>query len=446
MSRALLCLAIAFVACAPGPQGPQGAPGPEGARGATGPGFTQPPSISFVAPRSAIRGERVDVALSGFATAWSTPRVDFGPDVTVNSVSVASPTALLVNVTVTSAAALGARTISVTQDAQVASFRGFEVQDPVSLRLDGFPAQGSLVRVVITLRDARLTPSTADVQLTVPGAMGVGLVGAPTVDGRNVVASFGIDAQAMPGKRSLELRVRSSSGPVTVYTLPDALDVSMREATSTTLDMPLPLPLNTPFETALVAFAPAPIPAELFVTATSDVDGGRPLVAVLSPTGAYSPSTSFSATQFLDFSRLDAGVAYLAVQDGAGYGSTITLARVPPFAEAEPNGSAASANTITVPTRFTAQLDTDTDEDWYQFSGAGLAGQRLHVALRTDGGVDVGFEVRQDNTSLTGGVIDEDSRLEEGTVTLRNAQPVFVRVTPYTFTDPGPYRLELGFE
>lgn len=446
MTRALLCLLAVLTACAPGPQGPPGATGPEGARGATGPGFSQPPSISFVAPRSAIRGERLEVALSGFATAWSTARVDFGPDVTVNSVTVASPTALLVNVTVTPAAALGVRTISVTQDMQVASFRGFEVLDPVSLRVDGVPAQGSLVRAVVTMRDPRLTPTAADVQFTAPAGMGVSLVGAPTVEGRNVVASFGIDALAMPGKRTLELRLRSSSGPATVFTLQDALDVSMREATATTLDMPLALPLNTPYETGLIALGSGAAAGELLVSASSDVDGGRPLIAVLSPTGAYAPSTTFAPARFIDLAAADGGVAYLAVLDGSGMASTVTLTRAPPFTETEPNNTSSVANALTVPNRFTATLDTDSDEDWYQFPGVGLSGQRLHVALRTDGGVDVGFEVRQDNTSLTGGVIDDDSRLEEGTVTLSGAAPVFVRITPYLFTDPGPYKLELSFE
>jgi len=84
---------------------------------------TQPELLSVV-PTSGAQGLTTSpVNLTGDFTSWvnGTTTANFGAGITVNSVTVSSPTAAVANITVSPTATLGARTVSVTTGAQVVS-------------------------------------------------------------------------------------------------------------------------------------------------------------------------------------------------------------------------------------------------------------------------------------------------------------------------------------
>lgn len=138
------------------------------------------PALATITPHSGDQGTTVAVTIAGsdthFATAATT--VDFGADITVNTVTVNSPTALVAEITIAAAATPGIRRVTVT----TTSASG----DEVVSKADGFTVNGNTP----TPQIRTITPDNSD-----PGkalTVTVGAVNTNFVSGRTS-ADFGHD-------------------------------------------------------------------------------------------------------------------------------------------------------------------------------------------------------------------------------------------------------------
>ena len=128
-----------------------GCTGAAGPAGKEGPPGTGTPSVSAVTPPSAFLSRTVDLTIAGSGTSWSSATtVAFAdPGVMVNKVTVASPTGLLVNVTIGANATVGATDVTVTDGATKDVYAGaFQIEAPLQVTVTpaaGVP-QGGLAR------------------------------------------------------------------------------------------------------------------------------------------------------------------------------------------------------------------------------------------------------------------------------------------------------------
>src|SRR5262245_27218158 len=90
-------------------------------------------SVSGVFPSSGFSGRVVRVEISGDTTEWgSNTTLDFGADVTVGTVTVASPTSLFADVTIAPTAALGPRDVNVKTGSKTLTLKSsFKVDAPI---------------------------------------------------------------------------------------------------------------------------------------------------------------------------------------------------------------------------------------------------------------------------------------------------------------------------
>ncbi|HSK20246.1 MAG TPA: Ig-like domain-containing protein [Longimicrobiales bacterium] len=117
------------------------------------------PAIASASPGSGQRRDNLDVTLGGSGFVPNLTTVSFGPDVTINSVQVNSPTSLTANIRIGGAATLGARDVSVANPAPGGGTAvlagGFTVlqENPapgVTLALPDFAAAGVTTNVLLT--------------------------------------------------------------------------------------------------------------------------------------------------------------------------------------------------------------------------------------------------------------------------------------------------------
>ena len=123
-------------------------------------------------------------------------------NVVVNKVTAASPTGLLINVTIGAGAALAATDVTVKDGASLEVYKGaFEIRAPLAVTIDqagGIP-QGGFANLHAQVLDAPtpLDPSTADVTF---GALDVIEATAPTVSDFALDTLIGADVLATAGR------------------------------------------------------------------------------------------------------------------------------------------------------------------------------------------------------------------------------------------------------
>lgn len=119
------------------------------------------PTIIDVSPSIGLPGQSMDVTISGGATNFvnGTSSADFGDGITINSLSVSSPTQAVANITIASDAVIGLRDVSVITDAEFASesvegpFRVASAEAAIPLVTGAQPSQvftGDTVDLTIT--------------------------------------------------------------------------------------------------------------------------------------------------------------------------------------------------------------------------------------------------------------------------------------------------------
>ncbi len=166
-----VALGIGSVAGCKGPAGAAGepgvgTPGDEGEKGAQGLPIESEGSISVVTPLQVFLDRVKQVSISGVATAWTDDTVvDFGEDIEVLDITVASPTSLTATIRVPQDAAMGGRPIVVREDGRETIFGGnvFEVLSPLRITFFGGaePEQGSVTGMFVEMLDLT-TPFSGD--------------------------------------------------------------------------------------------------------------------------------------------------------------------------------------------------------------------------------------------------------------------------------------------
>ena len=115
------------------------------------------PTITTIAPASGIRGQTLDVLVTGTGFISGTSALTLGSDVTVNSFTVTSLTQITANISIASTAAAGGRDVTVTNGPPVGGSGllagGFTVNNPAPTVSNISPAsanRGSIVNVTVT--------------------------------------------------------------------------------------------------------------------------------------------------------------------------------------------------------------------------------------------------------------------------------------------------------
>lgn len=377
------------------------------------------PSVSAVFPESGFLGRDVRVEIVGDATKFKDgASVDFGDGVTVNKVSLGSPTSLFADITITGTATAGLHDVTVTSGGSKALVlsQAFEIKPAITMTIDGNKAQGSVAFVTIKNHDLEnLFDTTNDgnpfgatfTNISVMAGTGV------TFNVSNVTP-FEIDA-------TMTVDIDGASGPLSVIsgvgqdavTTPLGEDLKIDARTPTTLAANTPTQgmVVNPYDTQLFEFTPGNAPALNRIAAIVPPNSGfTPQIALLPESGKFADLITFSAS--INDLQTVTGKYYLVILDNsgaAGYSYTLrasSLSGLNRATETASNDTVATAQAITLPAWLDgASLPAVTDKDFLKFTAtAAMVGKKVHVITlpgdpRTDTLVDV-MTGTNGNTSL----------------------------------------------
>ena len=425
---------LAFAAGCSGSDGADGKNGTNGAPGDTGPAgdpgtpgqnATSSPSVSAVTPYRVFLDRTKTITISGFGTEWTTddtPTVSFGDNITVDSVTVASPTALVVNISVDSDATVGARDVTVTAGSDSLTYAtGFMVESPLTLNLSGTAAQGSIIVADAMNRDVENPFDTTHVgdglfsdivytNVQVSALAGIaGQVGTVDVFGVGLVLFADVDAAA--GAKDLEI-ISGPDGNQTRFPYPAAFDLEARTAEAMTVGTPATGNIADMFGSALYQLDGSTASAQ-YVTleASSGESDSQPAFILLPASGHFADMIGFSAATHM-FTEPTGSTFYVVYWDNTGafgydYELATTAMDVTLGTDAEPNNAIAQAIEATaMPFALSgATLPSDTDEDWIKYEAtAADVGKAFHiVTMAGDPGCDtVVAAYGTDGTTLLG--------------------------------------------
>jgi hypothetical protein len=435
-------------ACGGGSQGPAGQTGPAGSNGVDGvngeagpPGSSTPanPSVSGVTPPQAFLARTVDVSISGYGTSWSSATtVDFGTGVKVNKITVASPTALVVNITTATTATTGARDVTVTDGTNKETFKGaFQLLAPISWAFQGTVAQGSLVLATATVLDTTTPLDTTQVpdpsnpfggtipgNLALTGPAGVSVSPISATDFGAVFELF-IDVPATAGMFDLGLL----SGPAGAMTdvdfpAPKALNLAARTATALTSGTPVMGTTATTYATSLYSFTPASAALSILdFTVSTTSKTATPALIVLPSDGKWADEVTSGqvSTVPATFSLLTtATTPYYGVtfdNSGATGPFSVGATAVAPGATAATNATdgtkATAVNASKLPFVLTGgDLSKGTGTDWVKVTTT-TAGSTIRVQTVGDPLTDVAVTVyASDGATIVGTPADTGTNLD----------------------------------
>ena len=429
------------------------------------------PNISGVFPTSGFLGRKVRVEVSGDVSAWSNKAtVNFGEGVTVDSVSVASPSALFAEITIANTAAPGLRDVTVSDGShRLVLKQSFELESAIDVKFQGVVAQGSIARFTITNKDFFApfdSTSTGDgfytafefPNIAIAAGTGVRLsTGSVTPFTISGTAFFDVDAAAGPLVVKSGPIVDATAGPfvvdngqndeVIVSSLGANLEVQARSATPLADGIAATGTIGSPFETQLYEFTPSASPSVAdFVAASSD-PRAQTTFALLPTSGKWGDLIAFdvAGSAIAETSASKFFVVYWdnAGGDGYTYALTANSATLTGQDETEPNNSAATAKAATFGSLITTStLINGADEDWYSIPvAAGDIGKKVRVVTGgadpfTDTIVEVFHDTDAAGNSL-GGESDDATYHENHTSTKipANTTKVLVKVSASSFFD-----------
>jgi hypothetical protein len=452
-------LGVVVLGCT-GSQGPQGNPGADGVNGKDGSGS---PSVSAVTPAYAFLGRTVDVTIAGSGTSWSgSTQVAFAdPKVKVNKVTAASATGLLVNVTVDSAATVGATDVTVTDGNDVEAYKSaFEIKAPLAVTTDqqGTVPQGGFANVharlldVTTPFDAATTHVTLSVADVVPA-------------GTPATTDFGIDllvgADVLANPQSVDLVVSSGANA-------DAVASTARAAFSVAARAPIVLTpskggsgtISTTSDSALYQFTPAAATTRFVQFKVASPDGGGVACMVVPKSGKLADALGFFGVRFgKGMNTTDA--AYLIATHGGSpfatpppYGFSLAVVESPCTAVAETTSvhdAFAKAQAVTAPALVQGGLGGSSAgaPDWYEItvSGSPTAPKKIHAASGGDGVSDVSIELFDtDGTTSLGADAGDDYHKDVVSSDISKAGTYFVKISPSSNFNPAHSTYDLFVE
>jgi hypothetical protein len=418
--------------------------------------------LSAVVPGSVFLARAVDVTLSGAGTAWTEAvKVDFGAKITVKSLTVASPTALVAHVVVGADAAVGPRDIVVRDGAEELVYKGaFSVEPPVKLSVAGEAAQGSIFAAHARGLDfATPFDTTQGGSLFSPTYPNLSVTASPGVSATvSSVSEYAVDYQvfvdvdAAAGPVAAEI----SSGPeadVTEFPLPAAYTIAPRAPTPLAPGATTKFTVASPGDSALLRYTPSDAQLRIVDVAEVTADlSATPAGYFLPASGKFADCFAIaSGTTFASSSAHPFYAVYTDYYAHAGYSVDVKVTETVAKggAEIEPNDSknlALSNGALTPPwVTQAATLKDASDEDWYAVNvdaahvGMAIRAQTSGPDPRTDTVVDI-FELSGNMLIPLGpmGSPSEDSGyLDELTsVPTPTVGTYFVKVSASPYFDP----------
>lgn len=428
--------------------------------------------VSGVFPSEAFIGRQVRVEISGDQSTWSNgATVNFGDGITVDQVSVASPSALFADITIAPTAAAGLHDVTVTDGGETLTLaQSFELVPPVAVKVEGTLAQGSVAFLTINNLDFlnQFDPTTdADGNF-----VNTSLVGPPGTSFQvSSVDAFSISAAML-------IDVDASSGPVTVTSGADTqvsspggdMTIAPRTAMPITAGTAATGTATDAFGTQLFEFTPGAGPALVTAVALADEPNANAQLVILGASGKWADGFQlFPLTGFFG-DVLRQGFAsvqqtpekfYAIYFDNSGLSGytfsmladSVTLTPANEVATAHANN--ATAQQVAAPALVNnATLASDTEVDVYKVPvAAGDIGKSVHVVTTGAGSTaDVVVEVfgGAAGTTSLGGPSDDALVDEDFTSTAIPAATtnVFVKVTPSSFFDAtlNAYLVSITFE
>ncbi|MEO0081634.1 MAG: hypothetical protein ABIL25_04990, partial [candidate division WOR-3 bacterium] len=200
------------------------------------------PALTSIAPTSGERWWTGDVVFNGDYFLDGVSSVDFGADITVNSLTVNNRNRMTANITIDPAATTGARDVSVTNSGPGGGTAiltdGFEVRNPAPTLTSIDPTsgdQGWTGDIVFT--GTKYLADASSVAFDPPDNI---TINSTTVDNENqITANITIDPAAVPGARDVSV---TNSGPGGgTATLTDAFTVKLpvfNDVGATAIDVP----------------------------------------------------------------------------------------------------------------------------------------------------------------------------------------------------------------
>ncbi len=386
--------------------------GDKGADGAKGADGNTSPSVSAISPTTAFASRTIDVSISGNETTWATAATaDFGANIKVNKLTVASPTSLLANITIDGAAKLGARDVTVTDDAgKTQVWKGaFNVKSPVEVTINpstGIP-QGGFGSIHVKLVDTSVPFDAANTTVTLKGRNDV-IAGSPQAS--DFALDFGVQADVLAVAGDIDVIITNGADSKTAVVTPltKAFKVSARSATK--LAGSVSGTIETETDTALYSYAPADANAR-FIQFNLLESADSVSASILPKSGSYaSPIGGFGGVWGRTTKSTD--LVYIVVADsqslfGAGpvpASFKLGVLDVPVTPIAEPAESMVTNNDkfdvataiATFPALYTGTLGyTGTtglkDLDFYKVTIAGASAgtpKTIHMATGGDGQTD----------------------------------------------------------
>jgi hypothetical protein len=413
-------------ACGSGSQGPAGPAGPAGSTGSNGtdgangeagppgPAATANPSVSGVEPPRSFLARNAEVTISGYGTSWSsTTTVDFGAGITVNKITVASPTALVAQITTSNTAATGPRDVTVHDGSTMEVFKGaFQVLSPIAVTTVDSLAQGGIAVLTFQVLDVSTPLDTTSVTdpltgqvsypnlaLSLPANSGVSLGGFSSVSDFSASVSMAFDVNATAGVADMDLLsgpppAMTADGGVGVpagdvdFPMPKSLNVVARTATALTSGTAAAGNIMNPYDSALYSFTPASASlAILDFAAASTAMAPTPGFYLLPSSGTFAASLSVYGSTAAQTVVSTATTPFYAVywdNSGAVGPYTMTATSVAPAATAAASAADAVSTAAIVASALPFVLTggdlTTQTQDWVKITLTAAATLHLQTA------------------------------------------------------------------
>ncbi|MBV8756085.1 MAG: hypothetical protein JO257_02345 [Deltaproteobacteria bacterium] len=424
------------------------------------------PTASGVFPAEGFTGRTLRVEISGDATTWKDgATVDFGTGVTVNAVTVASPTDLFADITIDPAAAEGKNDVTVNNGGKKYTLtKAFELVSPTPISWSGDVAQGGVPFFTIENLDfSHQFDTTSDPNT---GAFtNTTIMGPPGTD----VVLTSVTPFEIQGQVFIDVNAPAGTTPLTLMSgKPGAVATSQAGTIDIKARSPMPFTgsatVSLAEEGSSQLFSYSATGATLIhYTLSGNAASSSPVSEVLASGGTWTTTDELGASPVL---LENGGMGYILVENFGTSADTVTmsggvdaLTSAPEGADAT-NGSANGTTVLnagTLPFRQTGgMLSSANDVDFVKFTApTGSTGKHLHVTsnLGSDANtnsvveVDTGnlgatvFEAAHDddsNCSLFGCTNLGEDFVTSGTVTAGSTYWIKVSASPGNGFDP-PY-------
>jgi hypothetical protein len=418
--------------------------------------------VSAVTPAFAYLSRTVDLTIAGNGTNWSSATtVAFAdPKITVNKVTAASPTGLLVNVTIGADTTVAATDVTVTDGGSMETYKGaFEIKEPLKVTITpaaGVP-QGGFASVHVQMLDVTTPFDSANLMVSL-NATDVGVGSTPTASGdygmdflvaADVMASStdGIDIVVSSGPSGSSIDSPAKRAVIVAPRSPMTLAAGATGATGT---------VATTVDSSLFQFTPAAATQRFLQYTISSPDGGSPLGIMLPKSGKYADALGGFGVRF-GLGTTSTDPMYLVLTDSGGlfsapppYGFkavvTETAATALTFSGTHTDKTTALA-IAALPALANGDLGagTTTTGDWYKITVTAAA-KNVHLASGGDGKSSVSLNLIDvdGTTSLSKDAMDDAHK--DVAFTVSAAGTYFIQVMPDQYFASAHSKYELFVE